>query len=290
MIDLDAIQRILSLYEQASRQKLNREKTSVFFSRPTPSCFKLPSRLLNDIEMMTRKFWWGQRGDQRRIHWKKWETFCKPKALGGMGFKDLENFNEAMLAKQVWRLLVDRSSLFYRVFSVKYFPSRSIFDAKVAFGSYAWQSIVKARNLVQTGLLWRVGNGKKINVYGDRWLPGEDSACILSPKNGVASNWEVAKLLATRGEGWNDELVEALFLRFEAQRIKSIPIHVTDQKDNVTWPRCRLGAYSVKMGYQMLCETEMKAAPSSSNADEVKRFWKRIWRLKVPNKVKVLLW
>lgn len=34
----------------------------------------------------------------------------------------------------------------------------------------------------------------------------------------------------------------------------------------------------------------MKAAPSSSNADKVKRFWKSIWRLKVPNKVKVFLW
>ena len=111
------------------------------------SCFKLPSGLLNDIEMMIRKFWWRQRGDQRKIHWKNWETLCKPKALGGMGFKDLENFNEAKLAKQVWRLLVDRSSLFYRVFSAKYFPSGSIFDAKVALGSYAWQSIAKARKL-----------------------------------------------------------------------------------------------------------------------------------------------
>ena len=106
--------------------------------------FKLPSGLLNDIEMMIRKFWWGQRGNQRKIHWKNWETLCKPNVLGGMGFKDLEKFNEAMLAKQVWRLLVDHSSLFYRVFSAKYFPSGSIFDAKVASGSYAWQSIVKA--------------------------------------------------------------------------------------------------------------------------------------------------
>ena len=28
------------------------------------SCFNLPSGLLEDIEMMIRKFWWGQRGDQ----------------------------------------------------------------------------------------------------------------------------------------------------------------------------------------------------------------------------------
>ena len=71
-----------------------------------------------------------------------------------MGFKDLEKFNEAMLTKQVWRLLVDHSSLFYWVFSAKYFPSGSIFDAKVASGLYAWQSIVKASKLVQSGLLW----------------------------------------------------------------------------------------------------------------------------------------
>ena len=40
----------------------------------------------------------------------------------------------------------------------------------------------------------------------------------------------------------------------------------------------------------MLCEIELNALPSSSNTNEVKSFWKSIWRLKVPNKVKVFLW
>ena len=125
----------------------------------------------------------------------------KPKALGGMGFKDLEKFNEAMLAKQVWRLLVDKSSLFYRVFSAKYFPSGSVFDAKVASGSFAWKSIVKASKLVQSGLLWRVGNGSKINIYNDRWLPGGASACVVSPRIEGVSNWTVANLLEPGGGG-----------------------------------------------------------------------------------------
>ena len=40
----------------------------------------------------------------------------------------------------------------------------------------------------------------------------------------------------------------------------------------------------------MLCETKLNALPSSSSTDGVKSFWKSIWYLKVPNKVKVFLW
>ena len=102
------------------------------------SCFRLPVSLCHDIEVMIKKNFWGQRGDRRKIHWKRWETLCLPKCKGGMGFKELKKFNEAMLAKQVWRLIHDKESLFYRVFKVKFFPTGDVFDAKIKSGSYAW--------------------------------------------------------------------------------------------------------------------------------------------------------
>ena len=43
------------------------------------SCFKLPVGLCRDIEAMIRKFWQGQQGDQRKMHWKNWKTLCQPK-------------------------------------------------------------------------------------------------------------------------------------------------------------------------------------------------------------------
>ena len=65
------------------------------------SCFRLPVGLCQDIEMLAGRFWWGQWGDCQKIHWKKWEVLYKPKVEGGMGFKDLCKFNEALLAEKV---------------------------------------------------------------------------------------------------------------------------------------------------------------------------------------------
>ena len=58
----------------------------------------------------------------------------------------------------------------------------------------------------------------------------------------------------------------------------------------MAWPKCRTGSYSVKSGYQLLCEAKTIGAPSGSTDEGVKSFWKNIWRLKVPNKVRVFHW
>ena len=63
------------------------------------SCFKLSVGLCTEIESLIRRFLWGQKGDRRRVHWVKWETLCQTKFEGGMEFKDLALFNDALLAK-----------------------------------------------------------------------------------------------------------------------------------------------------------------------------------------------
>ena len=146
------------------------------------SCFKLPTTLCHEIEILVRKFWWGQRGDQRKVHWVRWEDLCNHKDQGGMGFKDLTMFNEAMLAKLSWQFLQDDNSLFFRVFKARFFPNGTILDAKEpASVSYAWKSILHGRDVILKEALWRVGDGKHIKIWGNNWLPTKFQPKVISP-------------------------------------------------------------------------------------------------------------
>ena len=117
------------------------------------SVFKLLVSLCKDIEAMVRKFWWGN-GGVKKIHWVKWSSLCSSKSIGGMGFWDFQKFNNALLAKQVWRLFHNRDSLLFKVFSAKYFLHGNILEAAVhPKCSYAWRSILQARGVIEKGAI-----------------------------------------------------------------------------------------------------------------------------------------
>lgn len=106
------------------------------------SCFLLPQEICDKIESAVCQFWWGSKGDSRKIHWVKKEKLLKSTMEAGLGFKCLRDFNLAMLAKQAWRLHTNPTSLIAQVYKAKYYPHLDILKANIGTTpSYAWRSI-----------------------------------------------------------------------------------------------------------------------------------------------------
>ena len=113
-----------------------------------------------------------------------------------MGFKEIEKFNDALLAKQVWRMINNLDSLCHRVFKARFFLDFSILEARDSnVGSYAWKSILSARDVVRRGMVWRVGTGERVRIKEDRWLPEKANSLVISPLTQVAAETKVSSLI-----------------------------------------------------------------------------------------------
>ena len=100
-------------------------------------------------------------------------------------------------------------------------------------------------------------------------------------------------------KGWEETTVDVLinedtqmyglFLPKEAKLVKKIPLSRHSVDDKLFWPWTQSGTYSCKSGYWFLkMEEEEEGVEEVQNGDKV--FWRSIWGLQVPKKIKNFLW
>ncbi|XP_004305156.1 PREDICTED: putative ribonuclease H protein At1g65750-like [Fragaria vesca subsp. vesca] len=247
------------------------------------SCFLLPKSFYAALHQKCARFWLGSKQEDRKIHWLSWEKLCRPKERGGMGFRDLYAHNIAMLAKQGWRILQFPDSLVARLFRARYFPSSSFWSATATDGSACWKGIAEARSVLARGMRWQVGDGTRVCIWEDPWLPRPFS---FKPLYRVNTHIVLVSELISDFV-WNRNLVNILFDASDAELILSIPISSRGRADRLVWHHDAKGAFTTKSAYWQAAQWLHSSASTSSQVEQI---WHHIWRSNVPRKVKINAW
>jgi hypothetical protein len=99
---------------------------TTLFNLPTyyMSIFPLPVGVANRLERFPKDFLWSGIGDEFKFHLVNWARVCCPIKSGGLGVRNLLQFNRAMLGKWLWRYAMNREALWELVVDTKYNSSR----------------------------------------------------------------------------------------------------------------------------------------------------------------------
>ncbi|XP_072067045.1 uncharacterized protein [Arachis hypogaea] len=164
---------------------------------------KIPIGVCKEIQKCQKRFIWGEEQNTRKIHAINWETLCRPKLQGGLGFRKITIMNEAFLMKLFWRIITQPDALWAQVLKIKYGRGENPFFGVISKStdSRLWKNIAAITEIVQQNLTVSVGNGKNTSFWFDKWMKNEPPLFTAATQNmnlGILE-WKVADL--TLGEG-----------------------------------------------------------------------------------------
>uniref|UniRef100_A0A2N9H629 Reverse transcriptase domain-containing protein n=1 Tax=Fagus sylvatica TaxID=28930 RepID=A0A2N9H629_FAGSY len=251
----------------------------------TMSTFEVPKKICENLDAVTRRFWWNPKTPSGRfLAWKSWDALCLPKKDGGLGFRKNKNFNKALLAKLAWMVVSNRNSICMKLVRSKYKVRGDwLFKDPVKNSSPLWRAIEKTKKLITKGACFLVGDGTSINVWKDPWIPWLQDF-KARPKNDNDQQFPimVSSLIDSNSHCWKQELLEQLFDSATKEAINKITIPLRPRNDKIVWLLEKNGLFSVKSAYN-LCQN---LPNTNQNAVE----WSKIWKLKAHERSKMFLW
>lgn len=249
-------------------------------------------KVLQRLTRTMRNFWWGHSREVSKAHYINWKRFEQSKDAGGLGVRNLQHINRAMIAKLIWKLLENDSCLWCQLMRAKYLHKESFWEVKKAQkGSSTWSAMLNCISDMKDGCCWVVKDGKKINIKEDPWVPNLHNK-KPNPIS-ISSNCptHVSELILHDPVRWDAGKIQQLFTPYEAEKIMDIYITENqneDSEDKLLWIHHPNGKFSTKSFLKSLQDR----IPTSSSAGNNEDFpWKKFWQVKVPSpKILLFLW
>lgn len=163
------------------------------------------------------------------------------------------------------------------------------------FSSYTWRSLWEARWIIEKGSRWRIGNGRRVQIWKDRWLLDQNGFRVWSPCKELNHEATVSELIDDELKMWNQDLVRSIFDSFEAEQLVNIPLSNRLPEDQFIWHFTKDGRYTVKtvmVQGQMVGTLKRYVSLINGSSESIFRdlMWKKLWSLHLPPKVKSFAW
>ena len=255
------------------------------------SCFLLPQDIIRKLTSAISRFWWSTKDNNRGLHWIAWAKICTPKDQGRLGFRDFKNFNLALLAKQLWRLIQYPNSLFARVLKGRYFRNSNPIDVtKASNPSYVWRSLMAAQRLLKAGLRKTIGTGQTTLVWVDPWILTTPARPAIPCGFSFNLSLRVSDLCDAATKEWNPELLQELIDPNDIPLIRSLKLMSSPRTIGYCWNLTSTGIYSVKTGYALAMELSEPSNLQQVPEPSIKALQAKVWKIKTCKKIQHFIW
>ncbi|KAL0404252.1 UNVERIFIED_CONTAM: putative ribonuclease H protein [Sesamum radiatum] len=177
----------------------------------------------------------GRQGSSGRGYAKmSWLRICSPKKEGRLGIRRVLHLNQALMLKQVWRILQeDEQSIWVQWVLIHRLRTQTMWVYHSSTATWCWKKLLKLNTLLLPGLEYRIGDGRKFRLWIDLWHPrGPLIRCF--PRGPAITGLPADSLLMAmlhQGQwNWPSEM------DFDIQEIISgLPDLSSQQSDMITW-------------------------------------------------------
>ena len=147
------------------------------------------------------------------------------------------------------------------------------------------------QSIVRKGIQWQVGNGDNIRIWMDKWIPTPSTYKVISPPVGLPLEAWVCELIDPNSGTWRTELVQRIFLPHEADEICNIALSSKLPEDKQVWAQTNNGRFTMRSAYKIAMELASESCVGAASDDsKQRRFWKLLWKINTPHKVRHFAW
>ncbi|XP_062014013.1 uncharacterized protein LOC133730438 [Rosa rugosa] len=125
---------------------------------------------------------------------------------------------------------------------------------------FSLASIISTRENLKVNSYWQIGDGSRVNVFSDCWVPELPLGKPIERPNSVGEV-QLVKELITKTGYWDIPLLQALFTQEEVESISRIPLSQQVMEDRLVWKLAKDGQFSVKTTYSSSVQTSPNIVP-----------------------------